>query len=58
MGLSIGDYVGYNPEAFAQAAKGAETIKTTKAATNANPAVVAQALANQTGGNIMGFTYE
>ena len=58
MTLSIGQMVGYDQEAFAKAAKGAETIKTTKAATNANPAMVAQALANQTGGNIMGFTYE
>ena len=35
-----------------------KTIKQTKAATTANPAAVAQALGNQTGGNIMGFTYE
>ena len=58
MPKNLGRYLGIDPEAFAQAAKGAETIKQTKAATNANPAAVAQALANQTGGNIMGFTYE
>jgi hypothetical protein len=45
------------PEEVATALQGQEKIKNAKT-TGVNPTIAAQALANQTGGNIMGFTYE
>ena len=55
--LNVGKYIGYDPQAFQLAATNASKIQQVRAASN-NSAAVAQALTNQTGGNIMGFTYE
>lgn len=56
--LNIGKYVGNDPEGYSKAAESAQKVQQTRDAANKNPAVAAQALANQTGGNTMGFTYE
>lgn len=56
--MKLGKYVGYDPEGYSKAAESAQKVQQTRDAANKNPAVAAQVLANQTGGNTMGFTYE
>lgn len=55
--LNVGKYLGYDPETASVALSNAQKINTAKQ-TISSTAAAAQALANQTGGNIMGFTYE
>ncbi len=58
MPKGLSKLVGYNPTEFQAAAQAGGKIKSVKAESGVNVAAAAQALANQTGGNIMGFTYE
>lgn len=56
--LNVGRYVGVkSAEEIADIAKTEKTINSTKAA-SATAAQRTAALQNQTGGNILGFTYE
>lgn len=62
MPKNLNKYIGYNdktmsPEAVAAGQAYASTI-TSKKTPTASVAAQAAALSNQTGGNILGFTYE
>lgn len=61
--LHLAQYVGYddatmNPTIVAASQQNAEKITSAKAKSASSVAGAAMALTNQTGGSIMGFTYE
>ena len=56
--LNVGRYLGYDPEKYALAASNAQKIQQARAQSANTVATATAALANQTGGNILGFTYE
>ncbi|MBO5714437.1 MAG: hypothetical protein J6R83_03320 [Clostridia bacterium] len=55
--LSIGEFVGVNPEKWQQAAEAGQKIQQV-GQSGISLAAKTTALGNQTGGNVMGFTYE
>lgn len=61
--LNIANYIGYNdatmnPSIVSASQQNAEKITSAKAKSASSVAGAAMALTNQTGGSIMGFTYE
>lgn len=57
-GLNIGKMIGYDPEGNIKAAEAGQKIQQVKEQSGTSLAAKTTALGNQTGGNVMGFTYE